>query len=269
MFGAAKLNPILKHPGYNDPATAVMGGASLLGGMMQSDAAQGAADTQARAADRASQMQWNEFNQVRQSQQPYMNLGQAAINPMMSAMGYHSDMSKDMSNPLNQQFSFDPSHLDQTPGYQFALQQGMQGINNSSAAKGLGMSSANMRDAGRFATGLADQTYGDQFNRALSTYQTNYNGAANNASRLAGVVQMGQNAAAGVGNQGLQTAMNSGNLLTSGAAAQGAGMMGSANAMNSALSNGMNYYMMNNMLNKMGGQTWPGGMYSGTNWVAS
>lgn len=231
-------------------------GSAVVGAM----ASKSAANTQADAANNASQMQWNEFNQVRQSQQPYMNLGYSAINPMLSAMGYKGDMSKDMSNPLNQQFSFDPSHLDQTPGYQFALQQGMQGINNSSAAKGLGMSSANMRDAARFTTGLADQTYGDQYNRALQTYQTNYNSAANNAARMAGVVQMGQNAAAGVGSQGLQTAMNSGNLLTTGAAAQGAGSVGAANAMSNGLNSYLNYSMMNNLMSKMGN----GGMYSGT-----
>lgn len=275
-----------------------IGGSAVVGAL----AANNAASTQADAANRASDMQWNQFNKNQQNLQPYMDLGSSAINPLLNAMGYNvswqnnpvaqssqpvkgsifgnggwlpslingggagagtgqtATLTKDPNNILNQQFHFDASNLDQTPGYQFALQQGLQGVNNSAAAKGLGVSSANMRDATRFATGLADQTYGDQFNRALNTYQTNYNSAANNAARMAGLVQMGQNAAAGVGNMGLQTAMNSGNLLTTGAAAQSAGDVGGANALSSGLNSYLNYSMMNNLMSKMG----QGSMYGGT-----
>lgn len=245
-----------------------VGGGAIVGSLVSSDASRSAANKQSDAANNASQMQWNEFDKNQQNLQPYMNIGTNAINPMYRSMGLNADGSRDMSNPLNQQFSFNPGDLTKTPGYQFAFTQGMQGINNSSAAKGLGMSSANMRDAARFATGLADQTYGDQYNRALNTYQTNYNSAANNAARMAGLVQMGQNSAAGVGNMGMQTAMNSGNLLTQGANAQAAGQIGQANALNNGIGTMSNYLMMNQMLNKMGGQTWPGGMYSGYNFTA-
>jgi hypothetical protein len=244
-----------------------VGGGAIVGGMLSADASRSAANKQSDAANNASQMQWNEFQQNQQNLKPYMDIGTNAINPMYRAMGYNlvgGNLARDMANPLNQQFSFNPGDLTKTPGYQFALQQGMQGINNSSAAKGLGMSSANMRDAARFATGLADQTYGDQFNRALNTYQTNYNSAANNAARMAGLVQMGQNSAAGVGNMGMQTAMNSGNLLTSGAAAQAAGQIGQANAINGGLSSVGNYMMMNNMMNRMYPAGATGGMYGST-----
>lgn len=257
-----------------------VGGGAIAGSLISSNASRSAANKQADAANNASQMQWNQFQQNQANLKPYMDVGTKALNPMYQAMGYNVDGSgslvKDMTNPLNQQFSFNPGDLTKTPGYQFSLQQGMQGINNSAAAKGLGMSSANMRDAARFATGLADQTYGQQYQRALDTYNTNYNAAANNASRLAGMVQMGQNSAAGVGNMGLQTAMNSGNLLTSGAAAQAAGTIGQANAINSGIGTGLNYMMTNQMMNRMfpssngmyggaGGQTWNGADLSGYN----
>lgn len=250
--------------GISATTAALIGGGLALGGsLISANAASNAGNAQANAANNASQMQWNEFNQNQKNLQPYMDIGTHAINPMYRAMGLNADGSRDMSNPLNQQFSFNPGDLTKTPGYQFALQQGMQGINNSAAAKGLGMSSANMRDAGRFATGLADQTYGDQFNRALQSYNTNYDAAANNASRMAGLVQVGQNSAAGVGNMGMQTAMNSGNLLTSGAAASAAGQVGAANALTGGLNTGMNFYLQNQMLSKMGNSSMYGNWNSG------
>lgn len=244
-------------------ALLIGGGLALGGSMLSANAAQNAGQMQSDAANNASQMQWNEFQQNQHNLQPYMDVGTNAINPMYRAMGMNADGSRDLSNPLNQRFSFNPGDLTKTPGYEFALQQGLQGINNSDSAKGLGMSSANMREAARYATGLASQTYNDQFNNALNTYQTNYNSAANNASRMAGLVQMGQNSAAGVGNMGLQTAMNSGNLLTSGAAAAAAGQMGAANAINSGITNGMNFYMNNSMMNRMFPSGGGGGMYGG------
>lgn len=243
-------------------ATAMMiaGGLAVGGSMISADASRSAANKQSDAAKNASQMQWDQYNANKQSLQPFTNVGYNAINPMLGAMGYNADYSKNPNSILNQQFSFNPGDLTKTPGYQFALQQGLQGINNSDSARGLGMSSANMRESARYATGLAEQTYNDQYNNALNTYQTNYNSAANNAARMAGLVQMGQNSAAGVGNMGMQTAMNSGNLLTSGANAQAAGTIGGANAINSGLNTGMNFYLQNQMLNKMGGT----GMYGST-----
>jgi hypothetical protein len=66
-------------------------------------------------------------------------------------------------------------------------------------------------------------------------------------NRLSSLLGVGENAAAGVGNMGVQATSNIGNTLTSGAAAQAAGTIGSANAYSGALNSGMGYYMLNNM----------------------
>lgn len=152
----------------------------------------------------------------------------------------------DPNSTLQQKFGFDASNLDQTPGYQFALSQGLKSTNNALASQGLGLSGAQAKGLSNFATGLADQTYGNQYNRALSTYNTNYQVAANNVSNLQNLVNTGQNSAAQTGQAGLAAANNAGNYLTQAANASASGTVGTANA----LSNGVNNYMLYNALYK-------------------
>lgn len=55
------------------------------------------------------------------------------------------------------------AELEATPGYQFSLNQGLRAAQNSAAARGLGVSGAALAGAAKFATGLADNTYQNQF----------------------------------------------------------------------------------------------------------
>lgn len=147
----------------------------------------------------------------------------------------------DPNSTLQQKFSFDPSQLDQTPGYQFALQQGLRGTNNMLASQGLGLSGAQAKGLSSFATGLADQTYGNQYNRALSTYNTNYQVASNNVNNLQNMMNSGQNSAAQTGQAGMTGAANAGNFQTQAGNAQASGIMGMANAANTGTQNYMLY----------------------------
>ena len=221
-------------------AVATVGGAAIT-----SSASKSAANTQAQAADSAAQTQWNEFNTVEQNEQPYMNLGTSSIPTLLQAMGYNVSqgsngqytLSVNPNSPLQQTFTAPTlAQAQQTPGYQFTLQQGEQAINNSAAAKGGLLSGATLKDLLSYGQGLASTTYQQDYNNALQTFNTNYNAASNNANRVSGLVTLGQNAATTVGNQGLQTAANAGQLTTSGANASAAGTVGSANSLASALS---------------------------------
>lgn len=221
---------------------AVVGGA-VIGGV----ASNMAAGKQADAAGAAADQQAGAAAQIRSDLSPYTQLGQQAINPLWSAMGYTMNNGQYVVNPdapLQQQFNFDSSNLQNTPGYQFALQQGLRGTNNSLAAQGLGLSGAQAKGLSSFATGLADQTYGNQFNRALSTYNTNYQQAANNVSNLQNLVNTGQNSAAQTGQAGISAAANAGNFQTQAGNAQAAGIAGFGQAANQ----GINNYMLYNAL---------------------
>jgi hypothetical protein len=210
-------------------AAAIVGAAAVgaVGSTVAAGASKSAANTQAQAAEDAAHLQNDQWNQTQANLQPYMDLGSSYINPLKAAL----------SNPmLTQQFSAPTEGQAQaTPGYQFTLNQGLKSVQNSAAARGLGVSGAALKGAASYTTGLADSTYNDVFNRALQTFNTNYSSAANNVNRLQSVVASGQNAAATNGSLGAAAVGNIGNTLTSGANAQAAGTVGSANALASGL----------------------------------
>lgn len=247
--------------------------AGLAGSAMSSKAAKSAANTQAQAANRASDLQMQQFQQMQGNLQPYMQLGTSTIPQLQQLLG---------GGGLNARFSFDPTQqqLEQTPGYQFALQQGQKGIDNAMSAKGLNLSGAQMKGLENFNTGLASQTYQQQYQNALQNFQTNYGLSADQYNRIAGLIGLGQNAAAGVGNAGLQTASTMGNFMTSGANARAAGTVGSANAWNSGLSglggNALLYSLLKPGQTNSAGLSAPGatnydlpGQFSGANFASA
>lgn len=65
----------------------------------------------------------------------------------------------------------DPNSVRSLPGYQFAQDEGIQALDRSAAARGMLNSGRQSKDLMRFSTGLADQTYGNQFNRLLQLVQ--------------------------------------------------------------------------------------------------
>jgi len=218
-------------------AVGAIGGAAI-----SSSASKSAANTQAQAAEDAAHLQNDQYNQTQANLKPYMDLGQSYINPLKDAL----------ANPMLTQRFTAPSTADalNAPGYQFTQTQGLKAVQNSAAARGLGVSGAAMKGAANYATGLADSTYNDVFNRALQTFNTNYSSAANNVNRLQGIVGNGQNAAATNGSLGVAAAGNIGNTLTSGANAVAAGTIGSGNALSGALngigSSALTYGLLNN-----------------------
>jgi hypothetical protein len=234
--------------------------AGTAGAAISSSASKSAASTQADAANNAAGLQNEQWQQTQANLKPYMQLGSSSISPLLQAMGYNVTQNSDgtysyngtnASNPLQQTFSAPTeAQAQSTPGYQFTLNQGLKSVQNSAAARGLGTSGAALKGASTYATGLADSTYNDVYNRALQTFNTNYSSAANNVNRLSGIVGNGQNAAATNGSLGAAAAGNIGNTLTSGANATAAGTVGSANALTSGLNSIANgattYALLNN-----------------------
>ncbi|ARU23738.1 hypothetical protein RSSE_c3357 [Ralstonia solanacearum] len=221
---------------------------------MQAGAASDAASTQADASNRASQLQWQQFQQLQNNLKPYMDLGTNTIPQLQQLLG---------SGALNRQFNFNPTQqqLEQTPGYQFTLQQGNKAIDNAMAAKGLSLSGAQMKGLDQYNTGLASQTFQQQYNNALQQFSTNYGVNSDQYNRLAALLGLGQNAAAGVGNAGIQTGTNVANLMTGAANAQAAGQIGASNAIAGGLSNLGSNAMLYGLMRPQGGST--GGIYGG------
>lgn len=119
------------------------------------------------------------------------------------------------------------------PGYQFRLQQGTQGLQNSAAASSGALSGAALKDLIGYNQDMASTEYGNAFNR----YQTQQ---GNIFSRLSSLATLGQNAAANVGAQGTQLAGQAGQAISNAGTAAGAGIVGVGNALSNA---GTNYWL--------------------------
>lgn len=110
-----------------------------------------------------------------------------------------------------------------SPAYQFQLEQGMQGTLNGEAASNGALSGAAQKDLMSYNQNFANTS----FNNAFNQYQTQQ---GNIYSRLAGLAQLGQNAAANTGQQGTTLAGQAAQSATNIGTAQAAGQIGSANA---------------------------------------
>lgn len=73
-----------------------------------------------------------------------------------------------------------------TPGYQAMIQQGEQGIQRSAAAKGSLLTGGTLKALGNYDVNAANMNYGDAFNRALQTFNTNYGVYSNDQNRALG-----------------------------------------------------------------------------------
>jgi hypothetical protein len=109
-----------------------------------------------------------------------------------------------------------------SPGYQFRLSEGLRGVENSAAARGILQSGGTLKGIERYAEGMAAGDYGDRFNR-LSTL-AGMGSAANSQSAQAGTSYA--NAGANIlGNIG--QARSSGYAGQAAAWQQGLGSLGS------------------------------------------
>ncbi|MDE1896031.1 MAG: hypothetical protein KGH91_03030 [Rhodospirillales bacterium] len=169
-------------------ALGVVGGltslAGTIGGMLSAGSAARAQEDAAAAAQGYIKQTANNANNYLN---PYMSLGTAGANLLTSQLP-----------SLSQGFDPTMAQLEQTPGYQFALQQGQEATQNGYAARGLGVSGAALKGAANYASGLADQTYTNQAN----IYNQNRQITGN---LLTGVSGMGQQAATQAGNNLMAT----------------------------------------------------------------
>jgi len=95
---------------------------------------------------------------------PYVGVGQTGVNRLT-----------DMSTPG---FAFNPTD----PSYAFTKGEGLTAVNRKFAATGALDSGGRDRAAMRYATGLANQTYGDEFARNAGLAQLGLNASADTAN---------------------------------------------------------------------------------------
>jgi len=201
-------------------------GSSLLG----SSTANSAANTQADASNRASDLQYQMFQQQQNAQAPWRAAGETALNKLM---------------PLATNYTpFDYNAMTADPGYAFRLSEGQRALDQSAAARGGLISGNALKAATKYGQDMGSQEYTNAFNR----YQTERNAQLNPLQSLAGI---GQTAANTIGANAGTYGTNVGNLMTGGAAAQAAGQVGTTNAITGGLGTYLNYTQGNNLVNAL------------------
>jgi hypothetical protein len=201
-------------------------GSALFG----SSASKKAASTQADAANRAADLQMQQFERQVELQEPWRQAGITALNKL---------------TPLATEYTpFGMDQFQQDPGYAFRMKEGMKALERSAAARGGLLSGGMLRGAQEYGQGLASQEYMNAFNR----YQAERNARLNPLQSLAGV---GQTATNQLGQAGQTMAGNVGQAMGAAAQARASGYIGGANALSQGLGTYLNYQQGQNFLNAM------------------
>jgi hypothetical protein len=192
-----------------DPLSAgIMAGGSVLSGVLGGKGAKKAAKAEVQMGREALALQKQMYDQGRADLAPWRDAGGKAIGQGFAMLqpGYDYTAS---------------------PGYDFRLSEGLRGVENSAAARGLLQSGGTLKGIDKYAEGLAAQDYNDQFNRMMSV-------ASGGQQAATSSVQAGQNYASGASN----TLGNIGQAKASGYA-------GVSQAAQGTLGNLMDVYMWN------------------------
>lgn len=253
-------------------------GATLAAGALGAGASLMGSQAQAGAAKDAANLNKMMYMMTRGDLSPFVGAGAATLPNLLSlATSGPTGGGRDYVDLAYQNLPLQMTQqqLEQTPGYQFTLAQGLKSVQSANAAKGLGVSGAALKGAAEYATGLADKTYANRFNEAQQRFTDYLNlnsgqqaNLTNQYNRLSGLATIGGNAAAQVGTQGTQLANQAGRAEMAAGTAQGSGLMNAANSLTGAVQNYLGYDAFQKYMNPTGGTggypTGPGtGVYPG------
>jgi len=221
------------------PAGAIAG-AQLGGGLDAAEGAQGAASTQAAAADRSAQLQKQMFDKQMELQEPFRTAGITGQNRLMELLGLGGNTGAAGYGKYSRDFGMQDFQAD--PGYSFRLSEGLKGLDRQAAARGGLISGGALKAATQYGQEMGSQEYQNAFNR----YQTN---RTNQLQPLGNLQAIGQSAASNQGSAAGAYGTAGGNAIIQGGQATAAGQLGAANTMNNALNAGLSAYQNQNNFN--------------------
>lgn len=226
-------------------------GGSLISGLIGAGASEDAASQQAAAALNAQNISEREFNTITGQESPFMQSGYGAQGQLNYLLGIgtpgtqaspgsgrndsgYTGVAPTASSSTAGGYGslLQPFNLSDwqslSPAYNFQKQQGMQGVLNGSAAGSGALSGSAQKDLIDYNQAQANTS----FNSAFNQYQTQQ---GNIFSRLSGIAQLGQAAAANTGQQGTALAGQAAQSATNIGTAQAGGTIGAANSITGAL----------------------------------
>ena len=216
--------------------------ADVSSAVIGASASRSASKTQAAAAGQAADVQQQQYEQTRADQAPYREAGYNALANLQRTAGN-----------VPGAFKFGAGDYQADPGYAFRLSEGQKALDRQAAARGGLISGGALKAAQRYGQEMGSQEYGNAYNRALTSYNTDVARENQLYNRQAGLAGIGQTATNLVGQAGQNYATNVGNLMTGAGAAQAAGQVGMANAITGGLGTYLNYSQNNALLNALRG----------------
>lgn len=186
-----------------DPVTAlIVGGTQVVGGMMQADAAEDAANIQSQSAASGIAEQRRQFEAMQALLKPYTEAGVPALEQQQALLG--------LRGPEAERAAI--KRISGGAGFQEAVRQGEEALLQRASATG-GLRGGNIQGAlAQFRPQMLNQAIEEQY------------------GRLGGMTTLGQRSAAGVGAAGMETGTNVANLLAQQGAALAGGELGQAKA---------------------------------------
>lgn len=185
----------------------IVGGSSLLGAGVQGRSASKAASAQGAAAQYGIDEQRRQFDALQELLAPYVQAGGPALQGQQNLIGLGGAGAQRQAI----------AGIQNNPMFAAMARQGEQGMLQNASATG-GLRGGNLQGAlGQFRPQLLNQLIDQQY------------------ARLGGLTSIGQNAAAGVGNAGMNTGQNIANLYGQQGAAQAGGILGRGQAISGLL----------------------------------
>lgn len=174
------------------PLGAAIGVGSVAGGAIAASGAKSAAKTTAAAADRSLGVQQKEFDATTANNKPFLTTGTSALNQLAGLYGLDTvDANGNTVKGSGTAQNIDPNAtFYQTPDYQFALSQGVKGVDAGAAARGMLDSGATRKAEIGYAGNLASgqfNTYADRLRQIAGVGQSAANSQAYANSNFAGM----------------------------------------------------------------------------------
>lgn len=219
--------------------------AQIGGGIYGANASKDASQAQVAAANRAMDLQNQQFLFQQAQQEPFRQAGLTGQNRLMQLLGLTPQAAGTSGADYGKYGrDFSTQDFQQDPGYQFRLSEGLKALDQQAAARGGLISGAALKASQRYGQNAASDEYQNAFNR----YQVNRSNQLNPLQALAGQAQSATNtlgqASQNYANQGSNALENAGN-------ARASGYVGQANALTNALGGALGYYQNQQLVNSL------------------
>lgn len=193
-------------------ATAI-GASAVIGAYSANKAAKTQAEAAKQGADAETQLGYANLDLQRELAQtqredfaPWRDVGQQALDRIWSGV--------QSGEFVPEQFDASKVDVTQDPGYQFRMEQGVEALDKSAAARGRLLSGAQQKALTQYGQDVGSQEYANAYSRYANEYAQEANRRATKYNILSGLSGQGQASAAQQAGATSQLAQTSGNILS-------------------------------------------------------